>query len=99
MAVPRPTKFSSYDFSNAELYAATRFDTLQLMLFQTLFAEAAEERLALTIDTSKPDEFIQREACLRGTMEAFDRLISLASEITAPEAKDAAKHVAGIPGN
>lgn len=91
MAAPRPTKFTAYDFTQLELFAATRLDTLTQMLIQTLYAQAAEERLALTIDTEKTTEFVQREACLRGQMEAYEHLLFLASETAAPDAGDANK--------
>lgn len=86
MPIPRETKFQGYEFTQAELYAATRLPALTAMLIQELYSQAAAQRLALKVDTENPQSFIQQEACLKGTMEAFEHLLLLQEVIVPPEA-------------
>lgn len=85
MPSPKTTNFTAFDFSKEEFFAATRFTQMNLMLIQTLYANTAAERLGLTMDVTKPHEFIQSEAALKGTMEAYEYLILLATETEVPQ--------------
>lgn len=80
-----PNKFTEFEFSTAELYAATRLTDLSLQLIQTLAARAAVERLNLRVDANDPNKFIQAEACLTGQIEAYENLIALVESTPKPE--------------
>lgn len=91
MPTPVTTSFSQWDFSQKELYAATRFSVMNLMLIQTLLAQEAQKKLNLKVDmnggASKADaidRFIQQEAALTGGIEMLEYLLLLANETEAP---------------
>jgi hypothetical protein len=89
MPQPKVTRFTSFEFSPEELYAATRFSQMNLMLIQTLAADVLEEKTRLKIDlkSNKPlaeanIEFMQQEAALQGRIEAYEHLLMLPNETT-----------------
>lgn len=79
-------QFTEFEFTQAEMYAATRFSDLQLMLIQTLIARDARQRVNLKID---PNDLrsLQEEAGLKGSIGAYEYLIYLATETPAPSAE------------
>lgn len=92
MPRPKANKFTAFEFTQEELFAATRFTQLNLMLIQTLIAEAMEERSELAIDLSPPGEtlesanikFLQREAAIKGKQDALEHLLMLATQTELP---------------
>lgn len=104
MPKPVPTRFTEYEFSQAEFYTATRFSPLNLMLIQTLLSQDAQEKNNLKVDLSIPgktreqavDEFLQREAELQGSMRAYEHLLSLFRETEAPQSEQS-EQKADIP--
>lgn len=87
MPKPRATKFTAFDFTQEEFYAATRLSQLNLMLIQNLAAEAVEAKAALKIDLTSGKshqeaavQFIQQEAELQGQIGAYEHLLMLASD-------------------
>lgn len=86
MPTPITNRFSSFEFTNKELYTATRFSDLQLMLFQTLAANAAMQKVNLQYDPTSPLEFAQREAELTAEIAAYEHLLLLHTDTPAPEA-------------
>jgi len=88
--------FTEFEFTQAEMYAATRFSELQLMLFQTLLARDAKQRIAINV---RPNDLasIQEEAALKGSIGAMEYLISLYTDISMPSAEDSGKQT-DLPG-
>lgn len=87
MPKPVANKFTSYEFTQAELFAATRFSDLQLMLIQTLIAKDAEQRVNMKI-TPNDLASLQEEAALKGSIEAMEYLLYLAAETPNPTAEE-----------
>ena len=76
MATQIPSKFTKYDLSELELkLAAVGIDDLAAMWIQTLIANAAEEKIALKVDTTNIHDFVQQEAYLQGQIDALQVLI------------------------
>jgi hypothetical protein len=75
MAILQPSPFCRFEFSSPEeLLQAQVFSPQQLQWIQTALADAAEERLKLTLNPAEPQRFIQAEANLKGQIEAFQYL-------------------------
>jgi len=83
-------QFTEFEFTQAEMYAATRFSELQLMLIQTLVARDAKQRISINI---RPNDLasIQEEAALKGSINAMEYLLSLYTDITMPSAEESGK--------
>lgn len=94
MPIPVPTRFTKFEFSEKEYFVATRFTEMNLMLIQTMLAEAAEELTNLKIDlleetTDKESAvllFAQRQAELIGKIGAYENLILLSTDTKEPVA-------------
>lgn len=80
-------QFTEFEFTNAEMFAATRFSELQLMLLQTLIARDARTRVNLLV---KPNDLssLQEEAALKGSITAMEYLLHLATETPNPTAEE-----------
>jgi hypothetical protein len=101
--VPSPiaTRFTKFEFTESELFAASRFNEMQLMLFQTLIASAAESKVNLTLDfkeegVDKETAVIlhaQRQGELIGEIRAYEHLLLLYSDTSAPVVKTEPKPV------
>jgi uncharacterized protein YceH (UPF0502 family) len=80
-------QFTEFEFTNAEMFAATRFSELQMMLFQTLLARDARTRVNLHV---RPNDLssLQEEAALKGSISMLEYLIYLATETPNPSAED-----------
>lgn len=89
MPTPVATRFTKWEFTNAELYAASRFSQLQLMLIQSLVADAAIRKNNLTYDPANSVNFAQQEAEATGEISAYEYLLMLATDSQAPEASEA----------
>lgn len=76
MAEPIETSFHAFKFTPEELLHARNLDPLQRMYYQTLLADAAEEKIGLEYDEKHPLNFAQREAYLRGQMDMMNMLLS-----------------------
>lgn len=87
MPVPVPTAFTEWEFTQKEAYAATRFSELNLMLIQSLIANAAQRRLNIKFNPMNPTLFAQEEAELQGEIGAYQHLLMLATETEVPEAQ------------
>lgn len=84
MPVPVSNRFTEFEFTNEELYGASRFTQLQLMLLQSLSAKAASNRLGLVVDPDKISSFLQAEAALKGEQDAYDYLMVLSETVEPP---------------
>lgn len=93
MPQPVSNAFTEFEFTTAEWYEATRFNTLQLMLIQTLLAKAATKRINVAIDPDNKTS-LQEEAALKGEMGAFEYLLTLFSDTEAPAVEDENKPAA-----
>jgi len=87
MPIPRATKFTAFDFTEEERKEAGKLSQFNLMLLQTLAAEASEERLQLKLDLHEGKTlheaqmlFMQREAELQGRIAAYEGLILLSQD-------------------
>lgn len=69
------SRFISFKLSEEEEVAAKTFSELNKMLFMTLRAYRANEKLNLVFDPTKPHEFLARDAYFRGQIELLDELI------------------------
>ena len=72
----RETSFVAYKFTEEELKAARQISPEHKMYLQTVLSDAAESKLALTLDPYKPLLFTQEEAYLRGQMDILVMLLS-----------------------
>lgn len=112
MPKPVATRFTKFEFTHDELYAATRFSSLQIMLIQSLIADNAIEKNALKVDLSDGKsaeeammEFAQREAECTGAIGALEHLLMLVNETdpptpeTADSAADVSKPATPTSGN
>lgn len=79
-----PTSFAAYKFSAEELIKARALAPEQRAYYQTLLADAAEEKLAEEYDPLNPLRFAQREAYLRGQMDILNMVLNIDSNITRP---------------
>lgn len=93
MPKPISNAFTEFEFTQAEWYAATRFNELQLMAFQTLLSRAASRRLNINI-TPGDNRSLQEEAEIKGEMGAYEQLLSFYTDVTAPEVEDENKPAA-----
>jgi hypothetical protein len=90
-----PNQFTEFEFTTAELYAATRFSDLQLMLIQTLAARDAKQRLSINIDPTNLQS-LQEEAALKGSIGAYEYLLALARDTESPN-QNSGEILAEIP--
>lgn len=60
--------FTHWDLTNPEILAGSILTTDQKHLLQNELAQVAENKLALTFDTTNPTKFAQDEAFLSGQM-------------------------------
>jgi hypothetical protein len=81
-----PNKFTSWEFTTEEFYGATRFTQMNLMLFQTLAADAATRLVNLKRDYKDKEGSLQEEAALKGEMETYEYLIMLFTDTEVPVA-------------
>lgn len=98
MPIPRAGSLVGFDLTNEEFYAATRFSELNLILFQSLLADAAHKKLNLKIiDASDKGirEFLQAEAELQGEIRTYEHLIVIARTTAVPNPQEA-KETANI---
>lgn len=87
MPTPIYNQFTQFEFSNEELFAATRLTQLQLMLLQSLIANCADHRLAIKHRLGDGNqEALAEEICERGSQEAYEYLFMLATTLEAPAA-------------
>ncbi len=70
------TSFTAYKFTEEQLKAARQISPEHRMYLQTLVCDAAESKMALTLDPYKPLLFTQAEAYIRGQMDILNMLLS-----------------------
>lgn len=87
----KSNEFNEYEFTEVELYEATRFTASQKMLFQSLIAQEASKKVALQIDLKQYptkeaaiDAFIQAEAECQGGIRSLMWLIWLEENTSPP---------------
>ena len=80
MNISDKSSFVRYDLTESELKAGSVFTLDQRAVIQNLIVDAAEEKIALTFDTDKPQQFIQREAELTGQIGILKYLLDLQSQ-------------------
>lgn len=91
MAHPKFNEMTEFEFSEMELYQATRFSELNKMLIQTLMAQEAKRKLDLKVELDKYSKeqavsvFVQQEAEIQGNIRAFGWLLWLAENTEAPQ--------------
>lgn len=80
MSIMRVTSFTSYDLTPAEQLSGSILSTMQVQVIQNLICGIAESKLVLTLDTSNPNSFIQREAELQGQLGILKHLLATSEE-------------------
>lgn len=68
--------FTSYKFTEEEMTLARQLTPEQRCYYQTLAADAAQEKLGIMFDPYKPRLFVQQEAYLRGQIDILNMLLS-----------------------
>lgn len=91
MPTQLPTRFTAYEFTQAELFSATRLSNLNVMLLQTLISQAAVRRTNLRYDPEKALEYVQQEAYIIAEIEAYEYLLSMMVDIQMPPDEEAQK--------
>lgn len=80
-----PTSFTKYNLSPKDVKVALlNFTELQKMYIQNLIADAAEEKLALTVPANDIPSFLQKEAELHGQIEILKYILSQIDEASLP---------------
>lgn len=87
------TRFTSYEFTAAELYSATRYSDLTVMLIQTLIATAALRRTNITFDPADTINFAQQEAEIKGEIGILEHLLTLMVDTLPPEVETSQQQV------
>ena len=82
MAYPIPSTFTRYHLTPEEQENGQNLTTNNIYVIQNLICAAAEERLGLTYDPSRPLEFAQREAELQGQIGILRMLLEMSSTPT-----------------
>lgn len=75
-----PTLFTKFLLTDEEELSAVAFTTEQRMYIQNIIAEAAEEKVRMTIDPLNPYAFMQREAELQGCILTLTNLLNKSGE-------------------
>lgn len=70
-----PTKFTAFEFTEAELEQATTYTELQRAYLQTELANKAALRLAMIFNPLTINNDLQQEAYLKGQMELLEQLL------------------------
>lgn len=78
---PIDNTFTQFQLTKEELVEATIFNSLQRAYIQNCIAEAAMKKVALTVDSSNINGFIQEEAELQGNILALQALLQLTPPI------------------
>ena len=82
MAKQVPHVFNKYELDLEERKVAiTSISEISAMLFQTMVAEALEEKVELAVDTNNIYEFVQREAYLNGRAQVLLEILSMRAEV------------------
>ena len=89
MATLLPNVFSSYELSDEEQIQGSIYTITQRQVLQNELAIAAETKLALKYDTSKPMEYVQEEAHFAGKVEILRYLLDMSEQAT-EQAREAA---------
>ena len=79
--------FTEYELTSEELYLATRFTDLQIMLIQSLLSKTSQLKLRVRIDTTALQESLQQEASLAGQIDAYEHLLALYTDTSNPAVK------------
>lgn len=82
MATLATSTFTRYNLNDLEKLAGGQLTITQKQLYQTELADIAEQILALEFDSSKPHEFVQRDAYLKGQLSVYRYLIELDIQVT-----------------
>lgn len=86
---PIESSFTAFKFTAEEVVVARTLSPEQRAYYQTLLADAAEEKLAEEYDPINPLRFAQREAYLRGQMDILNTLLNTDnSQISRPKRYD-----------
>ena len=81
MPVLKPNTFTTYSFSPEELESATIFTSFQKQAIQTVIANYAEAKLAITFDPKDPYEYGIQVAWHDGKIEALRALLDNSEEM------------------
>jgi hypothetical protein len=65
-----------FTFTEEEMSLARQLTLEQRCYYQTLMADAAQEKLGAMFDPYKPQLFLQQEAYLRGQIDILNMLLS-----------------------
>lgn len=97
-----PNEFVEYEFTELELYQATRFNEMQKSLIRTLITQEARRKLELKVNLAESpnrekavQDFIQVEAECQGGIRALQWLLWLEESTEAP-LPESAETKAGI---
>lgn len=81
MSVLIPNSFSTYELTDQELEQGSMYTITQKQVLQNHLAVCAEEKIALELNTSDPQQFIQQEAYKRGQMDTLRYLLEQSEAI------------------
>lgn len=84
MADRIPSIFDEYEFTAEELKNAIVFSNLQRLYMQSKISQYAVQKLNLLFDPTKPHEFMQQEAYVKGKIDVLLELL-VEEETTLPE--------------
>lgn len=80
------TSFEAYKFTQEELVAARTLNPIQRAYYQTLLADAAEEKLAHEFDEHNSMRSHQKEAYLRGQIDILQMVLNTdSSKVARPK--------------
>jgi hypothetical protein len=68
--------FTTYKFSEEEISLARQLSPEQRCYYQTLMADAAQEKIGMMYDPYKQRNFLQQEAYLRGQIDILNMILS-----------------------
>lgn len=74
-----PSTFSSYHLTQEELQSAQTLTTLNIQYIQNLICDAAEKRIAMTLDPLNPVAYAQEAAELQGQIGILKYLVELSA--------------------
>jgi hypothetical protein len=83
MATQIPSTFTQYQLTPEEQQSAQTLTTLNLQHMQNLICDAAEKRIAMTLDPNNPVAYAQEAAELQGQIGILKYLVEL-SQLSNP---------------
>ena len=79
MSYQIPSTFTQYSLTPEEQQSAQTLTTLNLQHLQNLICDAAEKRIAMTLDPNNPVAYAQEAAELQGQIGILKNLVELSN--------------------